>query len=92
MRLTEFDDSRPLFYMRTLKCLPGKQALSVVVSPGKCASMPPTTRAMRNCIRTFHLGSSASEPIERFTIMPNHIHSTSPVNLAPANTLKGTTP
>lgn len=111
MRLTGFDDSEPLFYMRTLKCLPGKQALPVIVSPGKCA-MPLATRAMRNCIRTFHLGCSASEPIKRFTIMPGHVYllikirdrlgsqlagldavgGGSPVNLAPANTLKGTTP
>ncbi len=73
MRLAGFDYSRPMFYMVTLKCLPGRQALSAIVEPGKC-EMNPTTRAMVNCIRSFHQGCAAIEPIECFTIMPDHVH------------------
>ena len=55
MRLSGFDYSRPMFYMVTLKCLPGRQALSAIVDPGRC-EMNLTTRAFVNCIRTFHMG------------------------------------
>ena len=73
MRLRGFDYSRPMFYMVTLKRLPGRQALSAIVEPGRC-EMNPTTRAFVNCIRTFHLGCAAIEPIECFSIMPDHVH------------------
>ena len=73
MRLSGFDYSRPMFYMVTLKRLPGRQALSAIVEPGRC-EMNPTTRAFVNCIRTFHLGCAAIEPIECFTVMPDHVH------------------
>ena len=43
MRLSGFDYSRPMFYMVTLKRLPGRQALSAIVEPGRC-EMNPTTR------------------------------------------------
>ena len=66
MRLSGFDYSRPMFYMVTLKRLPGRQALSAIVEPGRC-EMNPTTRAFVNCIRTFHMGCAAIEPIECFT-------------------------
>ena len=46
MRLSGFDYSRPMFYMVTLKRLPGRQALSAIVEPGRC-EMNPTTRAER---------------------------------------------
>ena len=72
-RLTGFDYSRPYFYMVTLKCRPGRQALSEIVAPGTCR-MNPVTRAMVNCIRNFHLGCKALAPVECFTIMPDHIH------------------
>jgi hypothetical protein len=49
MRLSGFDYSRPMFYMVTLKRLPGRQALSSIVEPGLC-EMNPTTRAFVNCI------------------------------------------
>ena len=73
MRLSGFDYSRPMFYMVTLKRLPGRQALSAIVEPGRC-EMNPTTRAFVNCIRTFHMGCAAIEPIECFSIMPDHVH------------------
>lgn len=73
MRMKGFDYSRAMFYMVTLKCLPGRQALSAIVEPGRC-EMNAITRAMVNCIRGFHLGCSAIEPIECFSIMPDHIH------------------
>ena len=72
-RLTGFDYSRPYFYMVTLKCRPGRRALSEIVAPGACR-MNPVTRAMVNCIRNFHLGCKAIAPVECFTIMPDHIH------------------
>ena len=62
-----------MYYMVTLKRLPGRQALSAIVEPGRC-EMNPTTRAFVNCIRTFHMGCAAIEPIECFTIMPDHVH------------------
>ena len=49
-RLTGFDYSRPLFYMVTVKCHAGRQALSKIVAPGKC-QLNAITRAMVNCIR-----------------------------------------
>lgn len=73
MRLSGFDYSRPMFYMVTLKRLPGRQALSAIVEPGRC-EMNPTTRAFVNCIRNFHLGCAAIEPIECFSVMPDHLH------------------
>lgn len=73
MRLSGFDYSRPMFYMVTLKCLPGRRALSAIVTPGRC-EMNATTRAFVNCIRGFHLGCAAIEPIECFTVMPDHVH------------------
>ena len=73
MRLTGFDYSRPMFYMVTLKCLPGRQALSAVAEPGKC-EMNPVTRAMVNAIRNFHCECPAIGSIECFTIMPDHLH------------------
>lgn len=72
-RLTGFDYSRPLFYMVTIKCHPGRQALSEIVAPGKC-QLNAITRAMVNCIRHFHEGCKAIAPIECFSIMPDHIH------------------
>ena len=72
-RLTGFDYSRPLFYMVTVTCHAGRQALSEIVAPGKC-QMNAITRAMVNCIRNFHLGCKAIAPIECFSIMPDHIH------------------
>lgn len=73
MRLSGFDYTRPLYYMVTLKCLPGRCNLSEIVAPGRCR-LNPTTRAMVNCIRSFHLGCNAIEPLECFTIMPDHVH------------------
>ncbi len=72
-RLTGFDYSRPMFYMVTIKCRKGVQALCEIVAPGKC-QMNAITRAMVNCIRNFHLGCEAIAPIECFSIMPDHIH------------------
>ena len=72
-RLTGFDYSRPMFYMVTIKCHEGRQALSEIVAPGRC-QMNAVTRAMVNCIRNFHLGCKAIAPIECFSIMPDHVH------------------
>lgn len=73
MRLACFDYSRPYFYMVTLKCKRGRRALSTIVEPGRC-EMNATTRAFVNCIRNFHLGCRAIEPIECFSVMPDHVH------------------
>ena len=72
-RLTGFDYSRPMFYMVTIKCRKGVQALCEIVAPGKC-QMNAITRAMVNCIRNFHLGCEQIARIECFSIMPDHIH------------------
>ena len=61
MRLSGFDYSRPMFYMVTLKRLPGRQALSAIVEPGRC-EMNPTTRAFVNCIRTFQIRTKLDNP------------------------------
>ena len=73
MRLSGFDYSRPLFYMVTLKALPGRQPLSAIVAPGRC-EMNATTRAIVNCIRSFHEACPAIEPITCFSVMPDHVH------------------
>ena len=62
-----------MFYMVTIKCHAGVQALSEIVAPGKCQKNA-ITRALVNCIRNFHLGCEAIAPIECFSIMPDHIH------------------
>lgn len=72
-RLTGFDYSRPYFYMITIKCLKGIQALSEIVEPGRC-QMNAITRAFVNCIGHFHEGCAAIAPIECYSIMPDHIH------------------
>ena len=72
-RLTGFDYSRAMFYMVTIKCRAGVQALCEIVAPGKC-QMNAITRAMVNCIRNFHLGCEQIARIECFSIMPDHIH------------------
>ena len=72
-RLTGFDYSRPMFYMVTLKCRRGVQALCEIIAPGKC-QLNAITRAMVACIRNFHLGCGQIAPIECFSIMPDHIH------------------
>lgn len=73
MRMAGFDYSRPYFYLVTLKCKRGRQALSEIVAPGRC-KLNATTRAFVNCIRNFHLGCRAIEPIECFSVMPDHVH------------------
>jgi REP element-mobilizing transposase RayT len=72
-RLSGFDYSRPFFYMVTLKRRPGLLPLSEIVAPGRC-QMLPITRALLESIRTFHLQWPCVEPIECFTIMPDHVH------------------
>lgn len=72
-RLSGFDYSRPYFYMVTIKCRAGGQPLSEIVEPGKCR-LNAITRAMVNCIRCFHKECPAIEPIECFSIMPDHVH------------------
>ena len=37
-RLTGFDYSRPMFYMVTIKCHEGRQALSEIVAPGRAGA------------------------------------------------------
>lgn len=73
MRLVGFDYSRPYYYMVTIKCHRGRQALSEIVEPGRC-QMNAITRAFVNVIRNFHLGCKAIAPIECFSIMPDHVH------------------
>jgi hypothetical protein len=73
-RLSGFDYTRPFFYMVTLKRRPGLLPLSEIVAPGRCRMLP-VTRAMVYAIRNFHRDCAGIAPIERFTIMPDHIHA-----------------
>ena len=68
-RLTGFDYSRPFFYMVTIKCLKGVQALSEIVAPGRC-QLNAITRAFVNCIRHFHEECLAIAAIECFRSCP----------------------
>jgi len=73
MRLVGFDYSRPYFYMVTLKTTRAAKPLSAIVEPGVC-QLNAITRAFVRVIRHFHEGGRAIEPIECFSIMPDHIH------------------
>jgi hypothetical protein len=73
-RLPGFDYTRPFFYMVTLHRRPGLLPLSEIVAPGRC-HMLPVTCAMVNAIRNFHRNCPGIAPIERFTIMPDHVHA-----------------
>jgi REP element-mobilizing transposase RayT len=73
-RLSGFDYTRPFFYMVTLKRLPGLRPLSEIVAPGRCR-MNAVTRAMVNAFRNFHRECPGVAPVERFTIMPDHVHA-----------------
>lgn len=72
-RLDGFDYAKPLFYMVTLKQRAGVAEFSEIVSPGRCQANA-TTRAMVECIRRFHEQWPCVEPVECFTIMPDHVH------------------
>ncbi len=72
-RLPDFDYARPYFYMVTLKRLEGLGPLSAIVAPGRC-EMNAITKAFVYVIRHFHERVKGLEPIECFTIMPDHIH------------------
>ena len=72
-RLDGFDYTRPLYYMVTLKKRPGLPPFSRIVAPGRCRTNP-VTHAMLNCIRGFNRQWPCAEPIECFTIMPDHVH------------------
>lgn len=72
-RLSGFDYSRPYFYMVTLKREAGFSALSQIVEPGRC-QMNAITQAFVSVIRHFHQRVAGLEPIECFSVMPDHIH------------------
>ena len=72
-RLDGFDYTRPLFYMVTLKKRPGVPPFSGIEAPGRCRKNP-ATRALLECIRNFHAQWPCVEPIECFSIMPDHVH------------------
>ena len=72
-RLKGFDYSRPYFYMVTVRCLAGMAALSRIVSPGKC-ELNAITKAFVHVIRGSHERVAGLDPIECFSVMPDHIH------------------
>ena len=72
-RLEGFDYTKPLFYMVTLKKRTGVPAFSEIVSPGRCQTNA-ITHAMLDCLRGFTGQWPCVEPIECFTIMPDHVH------------------
>lgn len=75
-RLEGFDYLAPYFYMVTVKCVKGAPPLSRVI--GDPAShyleQNPITRLFVDIIKTFHETWYCIEPIECFSIMPDHIH------------------
>lgn len=72
-RLSNFDYSRPYFYMVTAQRLEGFQPLSSIVAPGRC-QMSDITKAFVYVLRHYHERVPAIEPIECFSIMPDHLH------------------
>ncbi len=72
-RLPGFDYSRPYYYMVTLKRLAGLQPLSAIIAPGRC-EMNAVTKAFVHVIRGFHERVAGLEPIECFSVMPDHLH------------------
>ena len=72
-RLDGFDYTKPLFYMVTLKKRAGVPAFSEIVTPGRCQTNA-ITRAMLDSLRGFARQWPCVEPIECFTIMPDHLH------------------
>ena len=59
--------------MVTLRRLPGLEAFSEIVAPGRCL-MNEITKAFVHIIRSYHEGEAMIEKIECFSIMPDHIH------------------
>ena len=72
-RLQGFDYSRPYYYMVTLRLIDGHAALSAIVAPGRC-QMNEITKVFVHIIRCFHERVSGLEPIECFSVMPDHVH------------------
>ena len=72
-RLPGFDYSRPYYYMVTLKQLADLRPLSAIVAPGRC-EMNAITKAFVHVIRGFHERVAGLEPIECFSVMPDHLH------------------
>lgn len=73
IRLAAFDYSSPCFYMVTLKRRAGFAALSEIAAPGVCRPNG-VTRALAGAVRSFHEAWRCVEPVECFSIMPDHIH------------------
>ncbi len=76
MRLPGFDYARPYFYMVTLKCNAGFPALSRISDDPVAHWLEPNeiTFLFSDIIKTFHETWRCIEPIECFSIMPDHIH------------------
>lgn len=79
-RLPGFDYRRPLFYMVTLKKLPGIGEFSRVIasddppSDNRYLEQTPIHTAFSRIIRSFAGKWRGIAPIECFAIMPDHIH------------------
>jgi hypothetical protein len=76
MRLPGFDYTRPYFYMVTLKRNAGFPALSRISDDPAAHWLDPNeiTFLFSDIIKTFHETWRCIEPIECFSIMPDHIH------------------
>ena len=76
MRLLGFDYARPYFYMVTLKRNAGFPALSRISDAPAAHWLEPNeiTFLFSDIIKTFHETWRCIEPIECFSIMPDHIH------------------
>ncbi len=72
IRLTDFDYTRPYYYMVTLRRLEGLAAFSAIDGRGIVENA--ITRAFHDVIKNFHLQWYVVEPIWCYVIMPDHIH------------------
>lgn len=75
-RLHGFDYARPFFYMVTLKKRKGWPAFSEVIGDPSVHYLRKhaITDRFIQVIRSFHLRWRCIQPIECFTIMPDHLH------------------
>ena len=75
-RLHGFDYSRPYFYMVIIRRKTGMPALSELCGDPQKHYLEPNdlTKAFSQIIRSFHEQWYCIEPIECFSIMPDHIH------------------
>ncbi len=73
MRLSNFDYTRPFYYLVTLKAVEGLEPFCQIVAPGVTTSSP-ITKAFHLVVGAFVAKWACVEKIEPFVIMPDHVH------------------